>query len=1322
MNKSLHFPHFNTFAFYQSNHMIQKLIQIQNFLTLCVISLSLFSYSQTNQVTINGNQYFVYPHQKEVRVMIEYYYLFADSKEVIKRDDRNEKIVSIKEEAITEKEKKSVPRFSKATKKQLKEFEEILEKYPHLFVRASYSISEDPTPALQNLPDGNYVMYYRDIPFISKRVIHFKNDQVAAFFSIKNNHIEGKSEWFNPEGKLVMLGNYSMSEKSGVWKEYAFQQKADQTVKYDPNQSIEERLKNVLYDTTITTTHFINGLKNGPYSIFENQELLTSGNYIQDQRSGSWEYYEFKKTISVTKKGELLVTKSKDKILIDRYTLRSDQTRGKSPMIRHHVIPSNYFSYGRKDSLILQNTYSSNDYLNYDGYAMEFPDFSNFYTLIDHKDTSNYELPEENLTSYEGQDYYEDEDLYFGDEFGSENPNPDYNPNEFYQFVNKKRYKVNELIDSIGYLFEYEGIVEHYYPNGQLQYKFEVKDGLLLKEEPVYWDNGTVANEIIFVSDSNQYVQRFYDYNGIKYFESWHDAKGNVLGDLEQDESSFVQINQKKYDRNYGQPTFIHSDSKAIKMGQLPEKILLIQELFKVDSSLAKEVYFYPSSRSVVTVGWNLMGDTIYHQEATFSEDYLNVNALSSTKFKNLEYKVVENGTLDEYWKNTMSDTIPIEKMVFYWEYKYLTESDNELLVDGKKFTGNFTVNDKTGSFKLKASKESIQLTLPKSPTDLKLYNSALKNYSKSKKRTDLLIGYVSDFGGSSQLSHTITRLFPQLYGALQSLYEVQPYELDGKETEYEEEYEIPRRSRTSSKNESVYSTLQGKYLNGKPEGLWTYKDQFGKTRSIIGYKNGLTHGDNLDYSVALPKPKADSEVGEMYERYENPLNQFAEYPEKKMYYLDSKCTFKNGQMDGPFTQHNWKGDTLSYVNFVDGAREGVEYKRNQLFYSQSYYRNGYLDGNVHTYFTYPKKDSVLIFDLSFKNGALQGESVAYHSNGKLAKKGFFLTGQPIDDYEAYDTLGFKYQYVKFQYNQPIEEKIWEENELSVRYEFDWRDSIPFNFGDITESTSIERLIYQAGYSNFGLRAPYYGRPSLVDKSGIDYFITKYYPNDTIARVGAISKGIKVGCWKYFNYEGRKLMEVEYFDTIISINDSIKFKSKGILYYLDKDDNVLSKSWIIEKFEKYDCSHTDHNEERMLYCFWEKDSTQHRKNGYVKNYYDNGNLQNEGWVKNGLPTGVWKMYDVNGNLNQVGQYILGKRDGRWLKGDLGSVKNMSEICLNPNIENLEAILNYQEKLLDVSVITYQVGKELKRKYYGINLNSEEAPEGYFEEEMYYDEY
>ncbi|MNR39709.1 hypothetical protein D3C85_1579410 [compost metagenome] len=65
---------------------------------------------------------------------------------------------------------------------------------------------------------------------------------------------------------------------------------------------------------------------------------------------------------------------------------------------------------------------------------------------------------------------------------------------------------------------------------------------------------------------------------------------------------------------------------------------------------------------------------------------------------------------------------------------------------------------------------------------------------------------------------------------------------------------------------------------------------------------------------------------------------------------------------------------------------------------------------------------------------------------------------------------------------------------------------------------------------------------------------------------------------------------------------------------------------------------------------------------------------------------------------------------------------MSEICLNPNLENLDAILSYQEKLLDVSVITYRIGKELKRKYYGINMNNGDAPEGYFEDELNYEGY
>lgn len=1281
------------------------------FLPLLIGSLiSCFSLAQADQVTIEGKTYRVYPHQQQVQSMQEYYLSFVDKREVIKRDDRNEKIVSVTEEPISELEKKMAIKFPRSSKKYLKDLEQILEYYPYLLVTIDNNINIDPTPALVNLPDGDYVMYYRDIPYISKRVLRYKNDVVAAFFTIKNNAISGKSTWFSADGKVIKSGDYLNSEKTGEWKSYDYALKSDMEYKYDPKESLESRFKSVQYDTNTTTFHFNNGLKNGLYTRYENKELVTSGYYTNDEESGTWELYDFKTVVSYDKKKKLIVTRSKDKVLVDRYTIRSDKKRGKTPIIRHSVIPDEFmYRYDEGDatldSLVLQNSSGSEEYYAYEN---TFPDFGTFFDVIE-KDSNDLELPEENLTSYEGEELYYDYADYDMEGIYSEQ----YIPTESYEMVNGKRYTLNDLIDSIGYLYKYEGIVEHYYKNGQLQYRFEVKDGALVKEEPVYWDNGTIANEVVFIADSNQYVQRFYDYNGVKYYETWHDEKGNVLSKTGKENSTFITLNSKKYERNPGKPTIIYSEYESLKSGEMPERILLIEELFKVDSSLAKQVYFYPQTRTLNSFERNLMGDTISKEEVIFSDDYLNVNAVKTTRFKNIELRTIENGVLDDYWKSSISDTFTLEKLAFYWDYKYNCDSDHEIWVNGKPFTGTFKLNDDKGSFSVKASDQSIVITLPNSATDLKLYRAAVKAYQKSGKRSDLLLGYISEFNGSSKLSHAVSGLFTHLYGVFLSIYDWQSYGLDSNGSS--EVY--PPDIRAAARPESVISSVSGKYLNGKAEGIWTYKDQFGKVRSTIGYKNGEAHGENLDYSVAYPKAKPKKTDEYSYE-YEDPISKFQEYPAKKTYFVETKCAFKNGELEGPMVQLSWKGDTLNYVSYKDGAKEGPEFKRNKLFYSESYYRDGFLDGNVKTYFTYPGRDSILIFDLSFKSGMLQGQSVAYHANGKLAKKGFFLNGEPIDDYEAYDTLGFRYQYVKFQYNQPVEEKIWEENELSVRYEFDWRDSIPFNFGDITGSPSIEQLIYQSGFSDEGLYEPYYGRPSLVNKSGIDYNITKYYPNDTIARIGTISKGIKTGCWKYFNYYGKKLMEVEYFDTIIQVNDSIRFKSKGILYYLDEHDNPLSKSWIIEKFEKYDCAHTDHNEERMLYCFWEKDTTQHRRNGYVKNYYDNGSIQNEGWVKDGLPTGVWKLYDVNGNLNQVGEYIQGKRNGRWLKGDLGSVKNMSDICLNPNLENLDAILSYQEKLLDVSVITYQMGKELKRKYYGINMNNENAPEGYYGEETY----
>jgi antitoxin component YwqK of YwqJK toxin-antitoxin module len=216
--------------------------------------------------------------------------------------------------------------------------------------------------------------------------------------------------------------------------------------------------------------------------------------------------------------------------------------------------------------------------------------------------------------------------------------------------------------------------------------------------------------------------------------------------------------------------------------------------------------------------------------------------------------------------------------------------------------------------------------------------------------------------------------------------------------------------------------------------------------------------------------------------------------------------------------------------------------------------------------------------------------------------------------------------------------------------------------------------------------------------------MTKFYPNDTIARIGNIDDGKKIGDWNFFSYEGEFLYEVNYFDSIIVINDSVRFKSKGIITDYDSDGKKLYKGFIIEKTEKYDCAHTDHYEIRQISTIWEAHDSIGRMNGYAKNYYDNGVLQNEGYMKDGLPTGLWKFYDPYGKLNLMGSYHQGKRHGRWLAGDLSKKKYLGEICLNPDLPDLEEEIEYRENLLDVEITNYWLGKAKNRQFYDLNLN------------------
>ena len=56
------------------------------------------------------------------------------------------------------------------------------------------------------------------------------------------------------------------------------------------------------------------------------------------------------------------------------------------------------------------------------------------------------------------------------------------------------------------------------------------------------------------------------------------------------------------------------------------------------------------------------------------------------------------------------------------------------------------------------------------------------------------------------------------------------------------------------------------------------------------------------------------------------------------------------------------------------------------------------------------------------------------------------------------------------------------------------------------------------------------------------------------------------------------------------------------------------------------------------------------------------------------------------------------------KGDLEKKKYLGEICMNPNLPDLEEQQEYQENLLDITIINYVMGKLKNTQYYDLDMN------------------
>lgn len=1253
-------------------------IRINLLLTAFLLSGLCLNAQKVDTMEINGRAYFVYPFKISVDVHGDYF-AAIDMDELVDFSFRTYK-KEIRDqfgEEFSKKEFKQMmrsfdpKRFDQGSDRKYinRKYIKAVRKNPYPLLEQSYTLNQDLVPSLDPIPDGEYVQLFEDFCLADKKGgCQNTEPRIAAYFTIQNNLLEGEAYWLNMRGDTLKYGSFEGGVKTGEWvlieRELPYSLNKKQATAYIENGF-------PIADTNIVLCTFSNGAKNGMYKEYSSSEFpVEEGFYSDDQRSGEWIYRDIQyKGIGNNRKR----IRRNEQITL-RYTHRDkdDTVVSKHPWIRNGLLDA------------------------YDANNIEFNFLSKYDPVAPPRDlyevnfskNPDLDLEEESfgsyaIDSYGEEDYYGEDSEYYGEYLSDYEYDYGYYSPEVFDANRKEYFPRSYVIDSIGSIANYKGTYEAFYPNGQLIYRYILKEGRLVSEDTIFWDNGKAHDVIAFDTDSNHFVRSVYDYDGKLFKELIYDSLGEFerLGYYHDDRIIAYLDGLKAVKSNYG--SFYSYDVYDTLAFELNEPLVLFRSWHDKDSSRLYNTEYDPAERHVTGQGYAVTGKLHSGYSRTFSEEFNSWTGIDSSSFGDLLLVVTSSGSL--YEGDYYQDSIPQRNVTNAYN-RFEVADDFVLYKDQVEYTGQVEI--RMNKRKLKLSSKGLKLDLPKyRSSDYKKINKQIAKYkNKGKISNPLLLNYINPSDGNIDLG---SEIYYDLFNGILSEYFYYAEGVDDYDYGYAPDKSYPR-----------MESLKGYMLNGKPHGVWTAYDQFGKIIIEVPFEKGEVHGTVKSFNYAYPK-----EEDEYYDYYQYEVEALQDsLPTKKTYYLSSVMEYKNGLPDGKEIRYNWLKQIERESNYKEGMKHGISIERNNLAFTRINYQDGMIDGYMQTFLTLPGKDSILLYDLNFQNGLLQGESKSYHMNGQLSKRGFFLDGEPIEDYEAYDSLGFKYHYVKFKFGYPVEEKIWEENELSVRYLFDWQDSIYFEPSDITTSQSLERLLYDLGFGSEYLSRPYYGRPTLVNKNGVKYHMTKYFPNDTVARDGMLDDGKKVGCWKFYDYNGEFLYEVNYFDSILVLNDSVRFHSKGVLSEIDSAGNVLYESYIIEKFEKYDCSHTDHYEIRQLYTIWQVDDSLGRMNGYVKNFYDNGVIQSEGQMKDGLPVGIWKIYDPYGKLNQYGQYVLGKRDGRWLSGDLSKTKYLGDICLNPNLPDLEKEIEYRENLLDIVITNYKMGKSLNRQYYDINMN------------------
>ncbi|MBI1306887.1 MAG: hypothetical protein GC181_09790 [Bacteroidetes bacterium] len=442
-------------------------------------------------------------------------------------------------------------------------------------------------------------------------------------------------------------------------------------------------------------------------------------------------------------------------------------------------------------------------------------------------------------------------------------------------------------------------------------------------------------------------------------------------------------------------------------------------------------------------------------------------------------------------------------------------------------------------------------------------------------------------------------------------------------------------KTRFPSNSEGDFSYCSIQTANGEVQtingGYWSSD----KIDYIDGTKNGETSINGVTGFYDLGKKNG------LFQNYDK----FQEYYEDTLHgsYIDFGYYTENGKIDRQINvRTNYTLDTLNGWFY--------KYASPNLFKEKIYIDHGLPNGD----YWYGNVGCDTLVSAKIKNGFLYDTARYYFSEGVLKA----MCIHQLEDSEFY---AGRYIFKDGYYVNRSKTKT------TGYYYNSYSD-----YAEIASATSRSNRIL-GDLSSYNNLHNYIEKPMLNFNPNRTGEYTYFYKSGVKASHGCVENGFKTGTWEHWDLNGGKLKTIEY-DSGIYINpdngDTVRYYGTITQWY--PNGALLLKGYITSQFTQFRCDQEmEVSFENLFYLnMWDENGKELLVNnsGAIYEFHNNGERRLEGNIKDGKRVGLWKFYDPEGRLENIGTYKNGKADGLWVSGDLEAVPHFYDRCLKGELQ------------------------------------------------------